>query len=57
MRSSVGMEFNGSPVPQPLANLSDEERGFTPFVPEWRNMLDEDNLAVSSAGEKHSEIF
>ncbi|XAO27742.1 hypothetical protein I312_106603 [Cryptococcus bacillisporus CA1280] len=45
MRSSVGMEFNGSPVPQPLANLSDEERGFTPFVPEWRNMLDEDNLA------------
>lgn len=57
MRSSVGMEFNSSLVPQPLANLSDEERGFTPFVPEWRNMLDEDNLAVSSAGEKHGEIF
>ncbi|OWZ28302.1 hypothetical protein C349_06625 [Cryptococcus neoformans var. grubii Br795] len=45
MRSLVGMEFNNSPVPQPTVSLSDEERGFTPFVPEWRNMLDEDNLA------------
>ncbi|UOH85380.1 hypothetical protein LQV05_002202 [Cryptococcus neoformans] len=45
MRSLVGMEFNNSPVPQPTVRLSDEERGFTPFVPEWRNMLDEDNLA------------
>lgn len=51
------MEFNSSPVPQPMANLSDEERGFTPFVPEWRNMLDKDNLAVSSAGENPGEIF
>lgn len=51
------MEFNSSPVPQPMANLSDEERGFTPFVPEWGNMLDEDNLAVSSVDEKHGEMF
>lgn len=57
MRSSIGMEFNSSPVPQPMANLSDEERGFTPFVPEWGNMLDEDNLAVSSVDEKHGEMF
>lgn len=57
MRSLVGMEFNNSPVPQPTVSFSEEERGFTPFVPEWRNMLDEDNLAASSVGEKHGGKF